>query len=177
MIFLVRMLISITKQSGPHVLKRYIQYFGNSTTDLYTGNMHEKEIAAYCLDGIKKEITINKDAYEKWIVSSAGCYQTIILPDNSEWILKIGNIHGRYVHIHPGRNVPHTVRVKANVLKTCFFVQVHSRLSKKDPLNIDLINQVRKDILNLSPIKFVTYNHELGRIIDLFSQYLQPYEK
>jgi len=39
-------------------------------------------------------------------------------------------------------------------------------------MNVHLINAVRKDILDLSPIKFVTMNHDLGRMIFLFGNEL-----
>ncbi len=68
MLFLVKELKLATKQSNLDLLKRYIKYFGNSTTDLYIGNIHENEIAEYCIDSIKKEITLNKDTMKNGLL-------------------------------------------------------------------------------------------------------------
>ena len=133
--------------------------------------MDAKDISDYCVSMISNEIALNRDSYSKWIGYSPA-FKTITLPDNSIWILRIGKRNKRFVHIHPGRKVPHTIRVKANVLKTGFFVHAYSFLFSKDPFNIDIINQVRKDILDLSPIKSASYEHEFGRVLKLFGKYL-----
>ena len=40
------------------------------------------------------------------------------MPDGSAWVLRQGEEGGRYVHVHPGRRTPPTLRVRATVLKT-----------------------------------------------------------
>ena len=145
---------------------------GNSTTDLYTGNMSIREICDYCIAELKKMHHYRKDIYIKWLNTHPEAYQLIDLPDTSVWILKIGIEKGRHIHIHPGRNVPHTIRVKANILKTAYLTNLFAFEKNISPLNIDLINQLRMDILGLSPIKFVTMNHDLGKMIFLFGRNL-----
>jgi hypothetical protein len=149
-------------------LKAQMKKIGNSTTDLYTGSMDIKEICAYCIAKLKKMHRYRKDTYLKWLLSYAENYQLIDLPDGSVWILKIGIEEGRHIHIHPGRNVPHTIRVKANILKTAYLTNLFAVGNNISPLDIELINRSRREILGLSPIKFVTMNHDLGKMIYLF---------
>jgi len=153
-------------------LKTQMKKIGNSTTDLYTGHMSIHEICDYCISKLKKLHRYRKDVYLKWLNSSPEAYQLIDYPDGSVWILKIGIEKGRHIHIHPGRNVPHTIRVKANILKMAYLANLFAMDNDISPLDIDLINQLRGEILGLSPIKFVTMNQDLGKMIYLFGNKL-----
>jgi hypothetical protein len=157
-------------------LKAQMKKIGNSTTDLYTGNMNIGEISDYCITKLKKIHRYRKDIYLKWLNTNSESYQLIDLPDTSVWILKIGIEKGRHIHIHPGRNVPYTIRVKANILKTAYLTNLFAMTNNISPMDIDLINQLRSEILGLSPIKFVTMNHDLGKIIYLFGHNLGFFE-
>jgi len=147
------------------VLKDQLKKIGDSTTDLYVGHLNLDRIATTALSFLEQKNIINKEAYLKWIKESSEEYRTVPFPDESVWVFKIGIEEGKYVHIHPGRKVPHTLRAKANVLKTAIAVNAKAFLDQSNPLDIELINWVRKDLINLDPIKFVTLNQELGRII------------
>jgi hypothetical protein len=153
-------------------VKSRIKQIGNSTTDLYTGNLSIKVISNYCIAELKKKHLFQKDTYLNWLHRSPELYQSLDYPDSSIWILKIGIEEGRHIHIHPGRNVPHTLRVKANILKMAFLSNLYARKEKVSPFNIDLINFLRHEMLGLSPIKFVTMNHDLGKMIFLFGNKL-----
>jgi hypothetical protein len=153
-------------------LKTRIKKIGNSTTDLYTGNLDIPELVSYCMAGLKKIHRYRKDTYLNWLRQSPEEYQLMDFPDGSVWILKIGTEVGRYIHLHPGRNVPQTMRVKATILKTTYIVNLYALKEKISPLDINLINTIRNDILGLSPIKFVTLNQDLGKMIYLFGSNL-----
>jgi hypothetical protein len=153
-------------------LRLRMQKIGNSTTDLYTGKMNIPELVNYCIDALKKMHRYRKDIYLNWLREKAEEYKFMDFPDGSVWILKIGTEEGRYIHLHPGRNVPGTLRVKATILKTSYLVNLHALIENISPLDINLINTVRNDILGLSPIKFVTMNHDLGKMIYLFGSKL-----
>jgi hypothetical protein len=72
--------------------------------------------------------------------------------DNSRWVLRMGDERGRYVHLHPGRWSPCSVRVRANVLKTAFLVLCYTGIHGGNPRDRDVINEVRRLFLGLSPI-------------------------
>ena len=44
------------------------------------------------------------------------------------------------------------MRVRANVLKTAFLVLAHARIHGVNPMDRGVINQVRRDLLGLSPV-------------------------
>jgi len=169
------LLAEIKKKPDKNViefLKIQMRKIGNSTTDLYTGNMNITEIAEFCIAKLKKMHRFRKDTYLKWLNTSPEAYQQLNFPDGSVWILKIGIEEGRHIHIHPGRNVPHTLRVKANILKTAYLANLFAFEDNISPLDINLINRIRAEILGLSPIKFVTMNQDLGKVIYLFGENL-----
>jgi hypothetical protein len=153
-------------------LKNHLKKIGDSTTDLYVGKLNLEHIAAATLSFLDQNKIKHEKAYLEWIKESPDEYKTSPFPDGSVWVFKIGLEKGRYVHIHPGRRVPHTIRTKANVLKTAIAVNAKSVIDGSNPLDIESINQVRKDMINLDPIKFVTMNQELGRVIYDFAMKL-----
>ena len=156
-------------------LKSRMKTIGNSTTDLYTGTMNIPAISEFCIKKLKENHQFEKDRYIKWIKEHPESYREIVYPDLSIWVLRIGIEKDRHIHIHPGRNVPHTIRVKANILKTAYLANLFAFKNHQSPMEIDLINALRNDVLDLSPVKFVTMNHELGKIIYLFGYNLGIY--
>jgi len=154
-------------------LKINLKKIGNSTTDLYTGQCSVEEITDFTLSVLDEKNIKEEKPYLKWISDTEEEYQTILFPDDSIWVFKIGIEEGKYVHIHPGRNVPHTVRAKANVLKTAIAVNLIALIEHQNPLHTETINKVREEIIHLDPIKFVTLNQELGRIIYDFAVKLE----
>lgn len=150
-------------------LQPILKLIGESTTDLYMGSMSPEEIAAFTGFFLRKNNLMDKDSYFTWIAESKDQYKTIPFPDESIWVLKNGIEPGRYVHIHPGRNVPYTIRTKANVLKTAIAANTKALIDQSNPLLVENVNKVRKDLINLDPIKFVTLNQELGRMIYHFA--------
>ena len=127
--FIINEINSYRPDEIPDKLKADLLNIGNSTTDLYTGEISPPEAAKIAVGLLKKDGLYQKDIYEKWIHDSEDQYQTMEFPDQSVWIFKIGNSHERYIHIHPGRYVPHTLRVKATILKSVISTIVLSRLS------------------------------------------------
>lgn len=163
--FLLNIINMVKSLNDLEDLKEDLKKIGNSTTDLYTGKLSLLEISKTVLDYLLGKDLLKKEIYFTWIDESGEEYRTLEFPDHSIWVLRKGNEPGRHIHIHPGRNVSHTLRVKANVLKTAIAVNAISKIENCHPLDIELINRVREDFMNLSPTKFVTTNQELGRMI------------
>lgn len=163
--FIVDEIMKINNHSDLYTLRAGLKLIGDSTTDLYVGSMNLDQISAFTHSFLNKNKLANEALYLSWIRDSSDQYITIPFPDQSVWVFKIGIEPGRYVHIHPGRNVPHTVRAKANVLKTAIAVNARAWLDQSNPLRIENINTVREELIHLDPIKFITMNQELGRLI------------
>lgn len=153
-------------------LKKQMKQIGNSTTDLYTGDLTIEDVSNYSQGILKSMGRMEKRSYLDWLKENQDEYQLMEFPDTSVWVFKAGIEPGRHIHIHPGRNVPLTIRVKATILKTAYLANLYALHKMGSPLDIRLINRLRQEILELSPIKFVTMNHELGRMIYFLGKYL-----
>lgn len=150
-------------------LSPFLKRIGESTTDLYVGPLGMTEISGITMRVLEKLELKNEELYLRWIRDSDGEYRTEPFPDGSIWVFRTGFEKNRYVHIHPGRNVPLTIRVKATVLKTAIAVNAFSVLKGGNPLDPVNINYIRHEFFRFEPIRFVTLNHELGRMIYHFA--------
>jgi hypothetical protein len=142
-------------EAGPAALVELgtqMAVLGTKLMDLYTGRLWPAELCAALLDRLRAEGRLDRDAYRSWLAGQGG-YGVVELPqDASRWVLRLGDDADRYLHLHPGRWSPNTVRVKANVLKTAFLVQTWVAIHGGDPLDRAVINAVRGEYLGLPPL-------------------------
>lgn len=150
-------------------LPSQIVTIGDSLLDLYAGLLNPYDISILIKSELKKRSIVSSQSYEKWIKDSKNNYQTIYLPDSSFWTLRLGQIE-RYIHIHPGRYSPHTIRVRALTLKTAITVLAWSKIHSKFSYDVNTINQIRKETLNASPVKTVSDKYGLGKVISMFEE-------
>ena len=115
------------------ILKSYLQTIGDSQMDLYTG--------ALSIAQISHQILI--------FINELNGYYMITISDGSKWILRDGLNSERYIHFHPARYSPNTVRIKANTLKSL----IAAHIIHKNHVGLPEINQVRSEILQLAPLK------------------------
>ena len=97
----------------------------------------------------------------KW-VAGQGEYAMFALPDNSKWTIRLGPADGRYLHLHPGRWVPHTMRVQANTLKSAVMAHAHAKLVGADATDLAVVNEARKRYLGMLPVRELTGDGGLG---------------
>jgi hypothetical protein len=150
----LRVRIASVAAAGPGALAELagrIAVFGTQLMDMYTGPLSPHEICAHVLDGLRAAGRLELDAYRAWL-SGQDQYAVVTLPDESRWVLRLGDSQERYIHLHPGRWSPGTLRVRANVLKTAVLVLAHVRIFGGDPMDRTLINAVRRERLGLSPL-------------------------
>jgi hypothetical protein len=140
---------------------------GTKLMDLYTGSLWPIDISRKVIDLLTKENHLALPLFRIWIAEQGG-YAVLTLPeDDSRWVLRLGEDQ-RYVHLHPGRWSPATLRVRANVLKTAFAVLVSTGIHGGDPMEPDAINRVRAEYLKLPPLgKAPEEELGLGVMIDL----------
>lgn len=145
-----------------------LKTIGESQMDLYLGNYLPLNICTLIEDEL---ISINKykeNDYKTWITKNNQDYKIISLPDKSFWTLRIGK-GKKYIHIHPGRYSPFTIRVKASTLKTAIAAIVYSKTNNKE-IDLELINYVRRNILDLAPVKSITKNMGIDNLISILSR-------
>lgn len=150
-------------------LQSLLVKIGESQMDLYYGKLSPAEIAKQTIEYLTINSLNNKNEYSDWLCRVRNEYQTIALNDGSVWTLRSGDEEKRFVHIHPGRYSPHTVRVKALTLKSVICVLAYLRTQSLPSVEISLINEVRKKYLNAPPIKSFSKENGLGKLITLLS--------
>jgi hypothetical protein len=139
---------------------------GTELMDLYVGALTPADIANKVVETLQAEQRMHLAEYRSWVVANGG-YQVLTFPEDlSRWVLRLGEEAGRYVHVHPARWAPATLRVRANVLKTAVVVLAYVAVHGGDPLDVVLINRVRKQYLDFSPIGRLTGEQGLRGVID-----------
>ena len=123
------------------------------------------EVGRLVLARLEEDGRLAPDTYRAWVEAGGG-YQMVKLPDESEWVLRQGE-EGRYVHLHPGRWVPQTRRVRANVLKTAVLALAWVGVHGGDPLDLAVLNRVRRQYLGLAPLGRLLPEQGLGEVIAL----------
>lgn len=146
-------------------LKSDLLSIGDSQMDLYTGALSIAQISHQILIFINDSLLSSKSIYIKFIHEMNDHYR-ITISDGSEWILREGLNSERYIHFHPARYSPNTIRIKANTLKSL----IAACIIHKNQVGLSEINQVRSEILNLGPLKQLISDCEIGRRIKLFDQ-------
>jgi hypothetical protein len=151
----LRRRIGEAARTGPAALAALapqLLVIGTELMDLYTGVLSPADIGTAIITQLRAEGRLDPDAYRAWLTENRG-YRMLTLPaDASAWVLRFGEEGGRFVHVHPGRWTPHTRRLRANVLKTAVVALAYAGAHGGDPLDVALINRVRRDYLGLSPV-------------------------
>jgi hypothetical protein len=162
----LRWRINQTTQAGDlAALAGELVVIGNELMDLYLGALTPAEIGNEIIGRFSADKTLPLDAYRAWVQGGGG-YRLVDLSDTSRWVLRLGDEADRYVHVHPGRYSPKTRRVRANVLKTAVMVLAYVGVHSGDPMDVALVNSVRRQYLALAPIgKDLAGDQGLGRVI------------
>jgi len=140
--------------------------------DLYFGEYSPAKISKQILDYLHSKKILSSRQYQDWLSKDGMDYQLVELKDKSTWILRLGDDAKRYVHIHPGRYSPNTVRVKATTLKTTIFLLCFEQLGEIKSFETEIVNSIRKKYLDEPPLKSFSTASGLGRLIDRFNKKL-----
>jgi len=140
---------------------------GTELMDLYLGALTPAAIGGEILGQLACDGTLAVDAFQASL-TDAGGYRMVDLSDTSRWVLRLGDVAGRYVHVHPGRYAPLTRRVKANLLKTAVMVLAYVHVNGGEPMDVKLIDEVRRQFLALPPLgREAAGGGGLGGVIDV----------
>lgn len=141
---------------------------GTRLMDFYHGALTPEVIGERVLAQLRDLAKLDEPVYRVWLEGQGG-YAILTLPDDgSRWAVRAGAEGRRYVHLHPGRYSPHTVRVQANALKTAILAHAIARLAAKSATEVVVVNEARTRFLNLPPVPAI---HEggLGEVIALLA--------
>jgi hypothetical protein len=114
--------------------------------------MNPEAIGNEVISILKSNKALGKDDFTHWIGAKNG-YRQITLEDRSEWIVRESSEIKRYIHIHPARTGPFTVRYKGSTLKTAYLLKI-SFPDFQETFSLEKVNQIRIQI-GLSTVKKV----------------------
>jgi hypothetical protein len=165
----IRRGIADVVRGGPPALAELaprLVVIGTELMDLYTGRVPPAEVAAGVVARLGAEGRLAPEPYRAWLEENRGYRVVTLEADASEWVLRFGAEGERYVHVHPGRRAPNTRRVRANVLKTAVMALAWAGAHGGDPLDVALINRVRREYLGLAPVPALADEGGLGAVIE-----------
>jgi len=135
-----------------NTLHEKIKIIGHSVLDLYIGNLSIENIFQEIIAYLQAKKYFENEAYLKWLAQNKN-YQEIELSDSSIWTFLKGNETDKYIHIHPSRYSPFTIRSNANSLKTAILSMLYIKQNQFNSISLEIINTLRQDWLELSPIR------------------------
>ena len=144
-----------------------VKAIGNNQMDIYLGDLSSMVIGKAILEILQEKQIQSLEAYQAWITQTQSQFRLLTLEDQSVWTLLWSGATERYIHIHPARYSPHTLRVRGTVLKTVIMSYACATVEHKQP-DLSLINQVRKEVLDLSPVQHLHPEEGLGKMLDIF---------
>ena len=161
-------LYKVSEITQAEELKKELLKIGDTLTDLYIGSLTISQIISEIKSELSRKQYLTLSEYTEWINETQKKYRTISISDGSFWVLRINKDKNKYIHIHPGKYSPFTIRVKSRTLKTAILFTVFSRQRRDDSIDISQINEIRLRYLNLPPVKSLSSSGGLGRMISLF---------
>ncbi|WP_439621455.1 hypothetical protein [Gemmata sp.] len=150
--------------AGVEALVPEMAVVGSRLMDLYTGALTPAEIGEQVAAQLR---AAGRFAFEPLaaFLQAQGEFSMLTVTDGSQWTVRLGPADGRYLHLHPGRWVPHTIRVQANTLRSAVVAHAHARLTGGDPMALTVVNEARRRYLGMLPVRELTGDGGLGAVI------------
>ncbi len=149
------------------VLQNELKNIGDSRTDFYYGNLEPFEITKEIENILLEKEIFKRSDYIIWLNKNKLMYKLIELSDGSLWTLRLGENAKQYIHFHPGRRSVYSIRIKASILKTAIAALVWSGIYLDSPESRLVVNEARQKLLILPPVKNISDNKGILRIIEL----------
>lgn len=148
-------------------LKEFTNSLCHNNIDLYSGSLSCYAICRSVMELLTIQGYSDRENYENWIASSRK-YRQLTLEDNSVWILLKSDDTDRYIHIHPAKYGPYSIRFKGSTLKTIYQLMGHFKDIPHQP-DIEAVNIARMQI-GLSPVKRLVPGGGILKCWDYFSK-------
>ena len=151
-------------------LKAALQTIGSSQLDLYMGPLPPGQIAQEVLQYLNERCLQHPVLYQEFLVATGTSYRLLTLSYKSDWVLRWGVVEARHVHLHPARHSRHTLRVKANVLKTAVATAIAAkRCGEYQYMDAQYTNKVRAAWVALPPVKDAGLSESLRHMLGLLA--------
>lgn len=142
---------------------------GDSVMDLYLGDLSPNEIADSIINSLKKKNVLEKEKFILWLKEKGNDFQEIELKDKSLWTIRLGEQKEKYIHIHPSRYSPLTIRVRALTLKSAILYLILNKNESDISDNLLFLNRIRKEYLNQPPLKMISSKSTLLKLISILT--------
>ncbi len=164
-------ILDIVRNATQESIVNLLEPLCNNYVDVYFGEMTPNAIAGEVISILESIKAILPGDFGRWVAVSKG-YRKVMLADGSEWIIRKSDDTERFIHIHPARTGPLTVRFRGYTLKTvCLLKNICSDL--QEPLSLGIVNAAR-DMTGLSPIKNLERNKGISNCYAKFFDCCQP---
>lgn len=150
-----------------------LQAIGSALMDLYYGPLSVIQICTEIKANLHDSGQWNKEAFLSWLNTNDG-FQSLHLTDGSAWVLRQGEDSERYIHIHPGRYSPNTMRIKAGTLMTAIGIAIYHQANPRQAIDLATLNQIRSIYLKLSPVKSSQLNERLVQLLAIWNYPIKP---
>ena len=158
------------KQQEWRAVEKELHTLGENLLDFYIGELQVITICEEVSGYFKHEKIFDFEAFRIWLGNAE--YRKIELSDHSQWVIKKSINPQRYIHIHPAKYDLHTLRIRAVTLKTVCALQIRSIVIQESmKVNLQQVNNIRKEFLHLSPIKSLSYNEGIFKVWRMFEEY------
>lgn len=135
--------------------------------DMYTGVLAPEVIFEEIITRLMTQDIHLPDAFAAWVAAHDG-YTEVTLSDTSRWVLRLSDDAERYIHLHPGRYSPHTLRIKAAALKTAMAYKAAAASGLLCGELLSDMNAVRA-MACLSPVRSLEDAQHILKIISLIT--------
>ena len=160
--------IEIWRKLEWETVEKELFLIGSNLLDLYLGELTAEQVCTECIEYFSEKEITGPVEFDKWLKPME--FRKIELPDQSLWVIKKGINNERYIHIHPAKNSPFSIRVKGTTLKTVLALLIHRKKGTGDtPGNLERVNQIRVNYLKLSPIKTLERGKGILRLWNIFN--------
>ncbi len=166
----IRQFIIENSSSAPEQVAERIKIIGHSATDVYFGKLSVGEIIIQVSDFLMRNNLLWRQSFFEWVFNNSDEFKIINLKDNSLWTLRAGKNPNKFVHIHPARNQPMVIRLKANTLKTVLLFLASGSYGPQGKDDFATINILRKEFLKLPPVKSLAESKRLEFLIKLLRE-------
>ena len=148
-------IMGILEVASAEVIISMLDPVCNNSNDIYTGTMTPAAICSSVIDILKSNNVFQVADFTRWVASKNG-YQRIKLEDQSEWVVRRSSENERYIHIHPARTGPFTIRFKGSTVKTAYLLKTDPT-NLQETLSLENVNRMRMQI-GLSPVRKLDRN-------------------
>lgn len=160
-------------EQGFRAFCNQLKVMGQSLSDLYLGNLNPHQIREEILQYLKKNGLLAAEDYEDWLESTPSLFREMTLSDSSRWTLLKGKDPDHYIHIHPSRYSPHTIRINTNHLRTAAAWMAWKKAWPEERVSPEMISRIRSRYLDLSAIS-ESQMKGINRTIRLLEDSLKP---